>query len=579
MVKRALLIGINEYSEPKIPNLRGCVNDVEALAAVLSEHYEFEPANLTKLVSRDTSTRQAILSALKRLVQETEPEDVALIYYSGHGSQVPDRSGDETVDRKDETIVPSDSGRTDGRPVLDILDDELETYVGELSRIAANTTFIFDSCHSGSITREVLEPGAVKRALREARPVPRAAPVADEPLAVEVQPYADFDTPQERHRSATGLIPQGDYLLIAGCLDSQTSAELEFEGSPRGLLTYHLVEQLRVGVGSTAEEIFTKTKEKVEREAAGEGESQQPVFEGPPELRDANPFSPVGAIAKAGDPDPGKGGGGGANPPDDPQDPPDPPDPDEEETGQEPGEWDGRFAGFGALGAIGTLTVLGIVFGLLTWFSLDGENGSTKVVMTLTLELVFIGLLLGMVGAYVALLGLRGRLRAVSNVMQATTAPPAAGTKGVPSIAADEIKGIIESIGKMPTARALIVVGGLIIGGAMAFAWDVLPDELAGRAPTINEQPAALTAAVGGKAQFDVGASGTDLAFEWKRNGRTIPWAKSSSTLFIERVTKEDMNDVFTVVVKNGSGVTPSDGAKLTVVKKKGQQGRGGRRR
>jgi Caspase domain len=554
MVKRALMIGINEYSDPKIPNLRGCRNDVEAMASILIDRHGFEPANLTKLVTREETTREQILAALKNLIEETQRGDVAVVHYSGHGSQAPDRTNDERNDRKDETIVPSDSGRSEQRPVLDIVDDELDTYVGALSQRTPFTTFIFDSCHSGSITREVLELDAVRAARRESRIVPRAAPPADEPPAVDPQPYPGFDKPLERPRSAAGLIPPGDYLLIAGCLDAETSGERNFEGVAHGLLTYYLLEGLRSDANSAVEDVFQRAKAKVEADAKRDRESQQPVLEGPAKLRRAHPFSPVSAV-RADDPE--EEGGEGEDSDDPPRDPP------------EPGEWDGKFAALGAVAAIAVLALLGIVFGVLTCSSLDGESSSAKVVTTLVLELVFVGLLLGMAGAYIALLNLRGRSRAVSNAIAAT----GSGERGLPAIGGDEIKGVVDSIGKMPTARALIVVGGLVIAGAVAFAWDVLPGELGGKVPEIDKQPTARKAALGGKAQFAVSASGSDLEFKWKRNGAVIPWAGNSPTLVIDPVKKADKNDLFTVVVRNDSGVAASDGAKLTIVKRKGKGG------
>lgn len=560
MVKRALLIGINEYSDPDVLDLHGCENDVEAMAEVLAGSYRFEPVNLTKLTGAENTTRQRILDELTRLIEVTEEGDVAVVYYSGHGSQVPDRDGDEEEDHKDETIVPSDSGRG-GRPVLDIVDDELKSYVGALSQRTPYATVIFDSCHSKSVTKEI-EASFVMATRQASQRAPRATPAASEPLAVPTRLYPGFKEPSNAAKSETGLFRKGEYLLIAGCQDDETSKEVEFNGVPRGSLTYYLVEQLRSGANSTVEAIFDQVRPKVERTAEDGNETQRPVLEGPEELTGAHPFSPVFAAV--------------SRPTDEPDKPDEPDEPDQPDPKDEPGEWDGKFAGLGAVGIVVLLAVVGGLLAVLTCSSLDGQSSETKVVMTFVIELVFVGLLLGMAGAYIALLNLRGRLRAVRDVVAATSSPAAAKKdvegRAVPSIGADEVKGLIEAIGKMPTARALIVVGGLIIGGAVAFAWDVLPGQLDGKAPSIVQQPAALAATIGDKAQFDVATSGSDLEFEWKRNGKTIPWAGNSSTLFIEPVTKADRNDVFTVVVKNENGVTPSDGAKLTVKRKGGKK-------
>lgn len=63
------------------------------------------------------------------------------VYYSGHGAQKKDTSGDE-ADGYDEVMV-FDSGR--------VVDDELALYLNKYSRGSAHTILISDCCHSGTI--------------------------------------------------------------------------------------------------------------------------------------------------------------------------------------------------------------------------------------------------------------------------------------------------------------------------------------------------------------------------------------------------------------------------------------------
>ncbi|CCX04421.1 Similar to Metacaspase-1; acc. no. O74477 [Pyronema omphalodes CBS 100304] len=53
-------------------------------------------------------TRKNILSAMKWLVDDAQPNDSLFLFYSGHGSQVIDRDGDQ-VHGKDEAICPLDT--------------------------------------------------------------------------------------------------------------------------------------------------------------------------------------------------------------------------------------------------------------------------------------------------------------------------------------------------------------------------------------------------------------------------------------------------------------------------------------
>ena len=124
---RALLIAVNDYARESIPDLRGAVNDVQLIARTLQTRLGFDPAGITFLKDSQ-ATRAAILEAIDDLVEKAEPGDRAYFHYSGHGSQAPDRNGDEE-DQLDETIVAHDS-RTPGVP--DITDDELNARFARL---------------------------------------------------------------------------------------------------------------------------------------------------------------------------------------------------------------------------------------------------------------------------------------------------------------------------------------------------------------------------------------------------------------------------------------------------------------
>jgi len=78
----ALLIGINEYQDPQLPNLDRPVNDAESLYTVLVSHYLFDPQNVILLKN---VTRSDINDALDLLAQKITPADNLLIFYAGHG--------------------------------------------------------------------------------------------------------------------------------------------------------------------------------------------------------------------------------------------------------------------------------------------------------------------------------------------------------------------------------------------------------------------------------------------------------------------------------------------------------------
>src|SRR4051794_14766604 len=116
--KCALLIGLtgyawsDAYAQPL--NLGGGANDARALAEVLRENFDFAADDLRVLLSEPETPleRQAtganIRLGLRWLIDAMARDDVAVVYYSGHGAQWPDPHGDE-IDGYDESIVPYDA--------------------------------------------------------------------------------------------------------------------------------------------------------------------------------------------------------------------------------------------------------------------------------------------------------------------------------------------------------------------------------------------------------------------------------------------------------------------------------------
>src|SRR5215467_11562814 len=101
----SLLVGIDAYQAP-VPSLNGCVNDVEAIGELLRHQVardglRLEPETLTD----QQATRQAVIERFRAHLGRAGAEDVALFYYSGHGSQedAPPEFWRFEPDRLDET--------------------------------------------------------------------------------------------------------------------------------------------------------------------------------------------------------------------------------------------------------------------------------------------------------------------------------------------------------------------------------------------------------------------------------------------------------------------------------------------
>jgi hypothetical protein len=279
--RKALLIGINEYInlQPPANRLNGCVNDVEVMEQALRDRFGFAKGDIETLLD-DQAGRDDILAALDRLVERTAPGDVVVIQYSGHGSQVPDLEGDE-ADGLDETIVPHDSGRVN-KPNRDITDDEIYERLRRLSAKTDAITLIFDSCHSGTITRDAfgelarwVEPD-LRSKVDSGRPEPSVSPEAIAELKQGLEAGVSRDV------GPTGLLPLGpSHVLIAGCADEERSFEYKVRGTDvdvrHGALTFFLLQEIaRATRGATYRDVF----ELASAQVTANYSNQHPQIEG-----------------------------------------------------------------------------------------------------------------------------------------------------------------------------------------------------------------------------------------------------------------------------------------------------------
>jgi len=166
---RALLIGIGTYqSLPEKMFLEGPKNDVGAIEALVKGKLGFAPEGIRVL--RDSeATRAAILASFDEwLVAGTEPGDRVYLYFSGHGLQVKDESGDEE-DGLDEALSTYDIVAGDGDWTNVILDDDIDALLAKLKD--RQVSLVIDACHSGTISRSLSVNAG--EAMESARFLPR----------------------------------------------------------------------------------------------------------------------------------------------------------------------------------------------------------------------------------------------------------------------------------------------------------------------------------------------------------------------------------------------------------------------
>jgi uncharacterized caspase-like protein len=279
MAKKALLVGINRYKIPGA-DLRGCVNDVQNLRAVLTTHYGFAPKDIATLTDLAATTK-AMRDAITKLVRGAKKGDVLLFHYSGHGANVPDKDGDE-ADRRDEILCPTD---LDWKNPL--LDDWLRKAFNRLPA-GVNLTVIMDCCHSGTNTRAILPPDAPVIPRYLPNPWDLVAAESGRRLRGKVTGSLRRSAPARRKKDIVAVnIPE---VLVTGCRDTQTSADAEIGGSFNGALTYNLVATIKAARGKlTYRELHAGTVKRLKRD----GFSQVPQLEGRASAFDRPFLSPI----------------------------------------------------------------------------------------------------------------------------------------------------------------------------------------------------------------------------------------------------------------------------------------------
>ena len=280
-VRRALLIGIDQYdrspSSPTNPtasltpgrrtwqNLQGSVNDVTIMRELLLHRFGFNDADVLVLTNQQ-ATRANILAAFQHhLIDSARTGDLSVIFYAGHGSRIYNSNSTE-LDRKDETIVPADANsNTNPKVIIDIRDKEWDRLFTQVLDRGARLTAIFDSCHSGSISRAMVPMTMGVRSLEEDE--------RDVALLVGAEPpaHAPGQVPEKREGA----------LIVSAAQEDQPAREAARRFGDRkewhGAFTLALVDTLNdLPSTATAERVFDQVTAKLK---AG-GYNQDPELAG-----------------------------------------------------------------------------------------------------------------------------------------------------------------------------------------------------------------------------------------------------------------------------------------------------------
>ena len=297
----AILVGASTYPALKEQYwLKGPANDVALVRTYLTNEapVDFPQANVAVLADgiagAPAPTLAAIRGAFADLTAKVQPGDFVYLHFSGHGTQAPSAHPETELDGLDELFLPVDIGKWSddaGHVENALVDDEVGTMLDALTAKGADVWVVFDSCHSGTVTR--------------------AAPSGDEEVRTRMLPPEVLGLTAEQVEETSRAVPdpraapeapmagtgKGGHLVafFAAQTNEQTPERNLPRGKPgrmpQGVFTWTLFEALAEYPGATyaqlSQEVLRKyaVKSLARSTPLFEGDLDRVVFSGDPAPR------------------------------------------------------------------------------------------------------------------------------------------------------------------------------------------------------------------------------------------------------------------------------------------------------
>ncbi len=234
---RALIVGIERYADSTIKPSLGSEQDANDVERFLRDKLGFSQGSIKKMTNGDATSQQIKNLFESWLIEGTRAGDRVFFYYSGHGSYLPDDDKDETEDGYDETIVPYDTVRRRERMIRD---DQFSLWITQL--IGRRVVMIFDSCHSGTISRGIDSPGAGDATSRYI--VPDQSELDKGP---RMRDLIEVKVSDGKIGDGNSISRQSDILVLSASGARQTAHSMKDGGRWRGALTRAFVESYSAG--------------------------------------------------------------------------------------------------------------------------------------------------------------------------------------------------------------------------------------------------------------------------------------------------------------------------------------------
>lgn len=257
----ALLVGIdlylndgsrkNEKGEPlSLGELRGCVNDVRAVAELLRKEFKLEdPRILTSSLTpsgftcptepTEPSDRWPTFDNIKRefdtVVEQAGPGDLFFFHFSGHGAQLQLTRKSPRGRNTDPSLMTMDF--CCGKPA--VRGWQLNEWLKRLNEKKIRTIIILDSCHSGGAWRT---DGSF-RTPEGWTTVPNL-PADEEAITEAITETATEPGSRDSELEMSWSINPDGFTLMAACESHEKAAEKTVDGTSYGAFTHGLLECL-----------------------------------------------------------------------------------------------------------------------------------------------------------------------------------------------------------------------------------------------------------------------------------------------------------------------------------------------
>lgn len=218
MVFNTVCIGINKYSDRRIPELAGATRDAQAVWSIFKDNIVSSQDNL---LVNDQATYGATFQLLQKTFEVASSEDVILIFFAGHGDQSHRLVLHDTIATGEE-LSRTSIGMQDLAQML-------------ASTKAKAAVVLLDCCFSGGAAARVIHVGPIARTLSSSDLVSgdgRLLIAASSPLE-----YAYEDAASGHGLFTKALIAElfnlkqaTDVLAFAGRVQSRTRADAERMG-------------------------------------------------------------------------------------------------------------------------------------------------------------------------------------------------------------------------------------------------------------------------------------------------------------------------------------------------------------